>query len=151
MQGVNNRLSGAESYEEMISIIELFLQKIKSQSSRELIAADDVLNNLVSSGDILSVDKLSKKCYLSPRHLERKLNERIGICPKTFLRLSRFNRSLNMRLANPGMTWMSVAIESGYNDYQHLSKEYKTYTNNTPNLFLSEEYQSPGRILGLTR
>lgn len=147
---VNSRLSSTESYADMISIIELFLKSLAVKSVRPMIAADNALHDLINSERILTVDKLSKNAYLCPRQLERKLSERIGVCPKTFLKLSRFNHSLMMRLAKPQLNWLSIAIESGYNDYQHLVKEYKTYTYNTPTLFLSEEFRSPGRMLGLS-
>lgn len=151
LAGLNSRLSGASSYEEMIMIIEEYLKALAVKSSRPLIAADYILDGLINSGEMLSVDQLSKKAYLSPRQLERKVMERIGVCPKTFLKLSRFHKSLLIRLAHPERSWFSIAIESGYNDYQHLVKEYKTYTANTPSLFISEEFRSPGRILGLTK
>jgi AraC-like DNA-binding protein len=151
LTNVNSRLSGASTYEEMIMIIEEYLKTLAVKSYRPLIAADSILDELVNSGEILNVDQLSKNAYLSPRQLERKVLERVGVCPKTFLKLSRFHKSLLMRLAHPERSWFSVAIESGYSDYQHLVKEYKTYTLTTPNLFLSEEFRSPGRVLGLTK
>lgn len=151
LQVINSRLSGASSYEEMIMIIEEFLKTLVAKSSRPLIASDCVLDELINSGEILSVDQLSKKAYLSPRQLERKVLERIGVCPKTFLKLSRFNKSLLMRLAHPERNWFSIAIECGYSDYQHLVREYKTYAVTTPNLFMSEEFRSPGRVLGLNK
>ena len=151
LAAINSRLSGASTYDEMILIIEAYLKTLAAKSQRPLIAADHILDGLVNAGEILSVDQLSKKAYLSPRQLERKVMERIGVCPKTFLKLSRFHKSLLMRYAHPERNWFSIAIESGYSDYQHLVKEYKTYTINTPNLFLSEELRSPGRVLGLTK
>ena len=151
LAGINARLSGASTYDEMLMIIEEYLKALVVKSSRPVIAADHILDGLVNSGEILSVDQLSKKAYLSPRQLERKVMERIGVCPKTFLKLSRFHKSLLMRYAHPERNWFSIAIESGYSDYQHLVKEYKTYTVTTPNLFITEEFRSPGRILGLTK
>lgn len=151
LQAINSRLSAASSYEEMIMIIEEFLKALVTKSSRPLIASDCILDEMVHSGEILSVDQLSRKAYLSPRQLERKVLERIGVCPKTFLKLSRFNKSLLIRLAHPERNWFSIAIESGYSDYQHLVREYKTYAGATPNLFISEEFRSPGRVLGLNK
>ncbi len=150
ISAVNSRLSGTGSYAEMISIIELFLKGLAVKLARPLIAADIALHGLMNSEQMPTVDQLSKNAYLCARQLERKVSERIGVCPKTFLKLSRFNRSLVMRLAKPQLNWLSIAVESGYNDYQHLVKEYKTYTCNTPNLFLTEEFRSPGRMLGLS-
>lgn len=151
LANVNSRLSGAVTYNEMIVIIEEYLKVLAARSSRPYIAADHILDELVNSGEILNVDQLSKKTYLTPRQLERKVMERIGVCPKTFIKISRFHKSLLMRLAHPERSWLRIAIECGYCDYQHLVKDYKAYTINTPNLFISEEFRSPGRVLGLNK
>lgn len=148
---VNSSLSGAASYEEMIMIIEDYLKVLAAKSSRPLIASDCILDELINSGEILTVDQLSKKSYLSNRQLERKVMERLGVCPKTILKLSQFHHSLLMRLAHPERSWFNIAIENGYSDYQHLVKHYKSYTGTTPNIFLSEEFRSPGRVLGLNK
>jgi AraC-like DNA-binding protein len=151
LTNINSRLSGAVTYNEMIAIIEEYLKALTAKASQPLIPADLILDMLVNSGEILSVDQLSKKACLTPRQLERKVMERMGVCPKTFLKLARFHKSLLMRLAHPERSWLSIAIESGYYDYQHLVKDYKAYAVNTPNLFISEEFRSPGRVLGLTK
>ena len=98
-----------------------------------------------------SLDSLSKKAYLSARQLERKFDERIGVSPKTFLRITRFNQSYWMRLKQPKLDWLSIAVSCGYSDYQHLAKEYKAFANTTPNMFFEEETNAPGRALGLTK
>ena len=56
-----------------------------------------------------------------------------------------------LRLKNPALDWLSIAIACGYNDYQHLVKDYKEFANTTPNLFFNEERQAPGRVLGLSK
>ncbi len=150
LAAVNSRLSGAATYQEMIDIIETYLNELALRSARPVIAVDHALGDLVNLEDIPTVDKLSRNAYMGSRQLERRLNERIGVCPKTFLKLSRFHRSLVLRLASPQLNWTAIALECGYTDYQHLAKDYKTYTLNTPNLFLQEEFSSPGRVLGLS-
>lgn len=147
---VNEKLCNADTYIEMISIIESFFLELVKNAKREFLPIDHQLNVVVKNIDNFSVDVLAKNAYLSPRQLERKFEERIGVNPKTFLRIARFNQSYWMRLKNPKLDWMSIAIACGYNDYQHLAKDYKEFANATPNYFFSEEMKAPGKILGLT-
>lgn len=62
----------------------------------------------------------------------------------------RFNRAFNLKNKYPHKDWLSIAIECGYYDYQHLVKDYKEFTGLNPNEFHLLESQSPERILGLT-
>src|SRR6476661_3799452 len=144
---VNDRLSSTDCYSEMIQIVEEFVSQLVLHSKKELLAVDRMLMLTVKEHDH-TIDWLAQKAYLSPRQLERKLNERIGVSPKTFLRISRFNRSYWLHLKNPKLNWFQIAMACGYTDYQHLVKEYKEFANANPNHFFAEESHAPGRILG---
>jgi hypothetical protein len=58
-------------------------------------------------------------------------NNRIGIPPKQFLHIIRFDRSFRMKNRFPDKDWFSIAIDCGYQDYQHLAKDYKAFTGYT--------------------
>jgi len=148
---VNARLNSTDSYTAMITIIESFFLKLVSKVKKEIQAVDMALNLVVKDGSSYRLDWLTKVAFLSPRQLERKFNESVGVCPKTFLRISRFNQSYWMRLKNPGMDLFSIAIACGYNDYQHMVKDYKDFANTTPNLLFNDESNAPERLLGLNK
>ena len=112
---VNDRLSSEESYSGMIQIVETFFTESIQQSKKGLLAVDRLLN-LAMQEPCHSIDWLARKAYLSPRQLERKFGERIGISPKTFLRISRFNQSYWLHLKKPKLTWFDVAMTCGYTD-----------------------------------
>lgn len=147
---VNERLSSACSYSEMIQIIECLFTELVQRSKRELHPIDKLLT-LVTRDPDHSVDWLACNACLSSRQLERKFDERIGVRPKTFLRISRFNQSYWLHLTNPKLNWYQIAMICGYTDYQHLVKEYQEFANAIPIKFFAEESQAPGRILGLTK
>lgn len=151
LRAVNERLGSAGSYAEMIALLETFFLALVRKEKTERHHIDQALSRLVHCPTGYSVDGLAKQAYLSPRQLERKLDERIGVGPKTFLRICRFNQSYWMRLRNPKLDWLSIAVACGYNDYQHLVKDYKDFANTTPNILFSEEGKAPGKVLGLTR
>ena len=51
--------------------------------------------------------------------------------------------------AQPTKDWLSVALDSGYYDYQHLVRDFKEFTSLTPNAFLLADGQSPERAFGV--
>lgn len=147
---VNDRLSGAQSYHEMIEIIEFFFTELTLKSKKEILALDHMLTFVTQEPDY-SIDRLARNSYLSLRQLERKFAERIGINPKTFLRIARFNQSYWLHLRKPGLSWFDIAMTCGYTDYHHLVRDYKEFAGTTPNNFFAAESKAPGRILGLTK
>jgi len=149
LREVNDRLSGMDDYVKMINEIEQYCLSLVRSKATEQIALDLVLRDLHQ--DIpLNVDDLSKRSFLSCRQLERKFNERVGISPRSFIKLSRFHKSYKMRLSYQNLNWFSIAVHSGFSDYQHMAKVYKEYALAGPNQYLDEEKSAPGRILGLT-
>lgn len=148
---VDERLGSAASYDEMIALIERFFLHLVRKEKKNGLPVDQALRGVIHDAADYSVDRLAQKAFLSPRQLERKFDERIGVSPKTFLRICRFNQSYWMHLKHPDRDWLRIAVACGYNDYQHLVKDYKDFANATPNHFFSEERQAPGRVLGLTR
>lgn len=147
---VNSRLSSCESYKDMVQIVEIFFTALVNRSKKEFLPVD-LLFTMVTEDPDQSVDRLAQHAYLSPRQLERKFDERVGINPKTFLRICRFNNTYWMHLKNPKLSWFDIAMNCGYTDYQHLVKEYKTFAGGNPPNFFAEESMAPGRILGLTK
>lgn len=148
---VNSRLTSTDSYPEMIAIIELFFYTLAIKNKKEAQPVDNIFDLLVKNDSNYKLDWLAKNAYLSPRQLERKFYERIGVCPKTFLRISRFSQSYWLRLKKPDLDWFSIAISCGYNDYQHMVRDYKEFASTTPNLLFNDENKAPERVLGLNK
>ncbi|RPD46506.1 helix-turn-helix domain-containing protein [Paracnuella aquatica] len=150
IKGLNDRLSGTDAYPEIVQLVEQFFTELVQSSTPELLPVDRLLISLKDDPDH-SIDWLARHACLSPRQLERKLNERIGIAPKTYLRISRFAQSYWLHLKKPSLSWYHIAMTCGYTDYQHLVKDYKAFAHANPIDFFKEERNAPGRILGLTK
>lgn len=148
---VNERLNSCNDYTEMISIIEAYLLKMAKNINIESRPSDEVLMLLANKPQKYSLDWLAREACLSPRQLERKFYQYLGVCPKTFARIVRFDQSYNMRLKFPKDDWLSIAVACGYHDYQHMVRDYKEFANTTPNLLFDEEHKAPERMLGLNK
>lgn len=102
-----------------------------------------------SSGGQVSVEALAKEAHVSNRTLERIFKENVGIRPKEFLRIARFQEVLKRlrQAANkevPAMgdrrgmpavseeSLLRVAYELGYYDHAHLTNEFKKYAGILP-------------------
>jgi AraC-like DNA-binding protein len=68
--------------------------------------------------------------------LERNFKKNIGISPKEFVNILRFQFALEKIKDNQlGKSLQDIAFESGYYDHAHLSNEIKRYTGLSPSQF----------------
>ncbi|MBK6977814.1 MAG: AraC family transcriptional regulator [Cytophagaceae bacterium] len=58
-------------------------------------------------------------------------------------------RAFRLKNAFPDKDWLSIALECGYYDYQHLVKDYKEFTGMSPAAFYFQDTQSPERAFGI--
>jgi AraC-like DNA-binding protein len=144
------QLQCAKSYDEMLTIIESFSLKLIKHSKRDKHALDHVTRKLLLTGGNISLDSQSDEACLCTKQFTRKFYERVGVNPKTYARIIRFNRAYNIKNAYPENDWLDIAVECGYYDHQHLIKDYKQFTGKTPDKFHRMESEAPERVLGLT-
>lgn len=82
----------------------------------------------------ISVQELALVMHLSVRELERSFLREMGITPKRFSRVARFQAALDMRVAAPQRSWLDIAIDSGYHDQMHLVHEFQALSGMSPSL-----------------
>lgn len=85
----------------------------------------------------LPIHSLTEDICLCQRHFERKFKHYTGYTPKEYSRIIKFRNAVDLLRAAPSNHLLSVAIEAGYYDTAHLSKEVKALSGSTPNSFLS--------------
>jgi AraC-like DNA-binding protein len=84
---------------------------------------------------VVRVEKLSEASGLSRQYLTRKFRRLVGVTPKQFCRLARFDALLQATYQNPQVNWAAVALDCGYYDQAHLIAEFKEFTGLTPSQF----------------
>ncbi|WP_435356430.1 helix-turn-helix domain-containing protein [Emticicia sp. SJ17W-69] len=146
---VNQRLNSTANFGEMKHIIEGFLLDLASKSKYESRPIDKVGMVMLDGKNNFSLDWLAKESCLSNKQFERNFNERIGINPKYFARIIRFDKAFRLKNAFPNKDWLSIALECGYYDYQHLVRDYKEFTGMTPANFYSQDIKAPERKFGI--
>jgi AraC-like DNA-binding protein len=81
---------------------------------------------------------LAHELGLSLRQLERRFHETVGLPPKLFCRIQRFNNVFRV-LGHDSWNWVETAIDCGYYDQSHLIRDCKNLSGNTPAILLAED------------
>lgn len=147
---VNDKLNDAKGFTDMISVVESFLLKQVNRGVRDFHRLDEVSNIILQSTDHISIEWLAKESCLSLRQYERKFKERMGISPRYFNKVVRFENAFRLKNKYPYLDWLSIAIHCGYHDYQHLVKDYKAFTNQSPTGFHLLDNAAPERKFGVS-
>jgi AraC-like DNA-binding protein len=92
---------------------------------------------------------------LSERQFERRFKGQIGLKPKLFCRILRFQRVFYE--IESGGNWVQAALACGYYDQPHLVRDMRQFSGETPSAllkgdelarhFLSDFSKTPGRVL----
>ncbi|MCW7493587.1 helix-turn-helix domain-containing protein [Leptospira sp. 2 VSF19] len=78
------------------------------------------------------IGKLSKKHGLSERTLQRRFQNYVGLTPKQFSTIIRFQFSLNEINTENNSRLTDVAYVSGYSDQSHFIRQFKWFTKKKP-------------------
>lgn len=148
VSAVNEQLFHAVSYREMIVILETFLARVIKASKKAGHAVDLSGSMMLRQEEQFGLDSFLKQACLCHRQFDRMFGERMGISPKQFLRIVRFDKAYRMKNRLPHLNWLSIAIRTGYHDYQHLAKDYREFTGYTPQQFFALDNQAPERVFG---
>ncbi|MGI8635858.1 MAG: helix-turn-helix domain-containing protein [Segetibacter sp.] len=149
IRDVNERLANANCYETMFTIIEKFLiEKIKKVKDN-LHPVDKIGEFILDNPVSFNLDFVAGEACLSHRQFERRFVQQVGITPRFYQRMGRFRTALELKIRYRNVSWTDIAWQMGYADYQHLVKDCKQFSGNTPNQLIEEENNSPSQILGI--
>ncbi|MBD2724009.1 helix-turn-helix domain-containing protein [Hymenobacter armeniacus] len=138
---VESRLAETTDYAAMLAVLESYLLgmlgRLRPRAERPL---DRLLPALLPTGrTTASLEHLAAEACLSPRQFERGFVERVGMSPKLYARIVRFDRAFRLKERRPELDWLAVAVRAGYYDYRHLVRDFKAFAGVTPPQLLAAE------------
>ncbi|MCO6357080.1 helix-turn-helix domain-containing protein [Roseivirga pacifica] len=88
----------------------------------------------------LSVSELAYWMGYSERHISNIFQEHVGLSPKRFIQLTRFNQSLKLIDDLESFPKLSdIAYEMGYHDHAHFIRDFKQFCGKTPREIRAEK------------
>lgn len=84
---------------------------------------------------LISLAEVASKSCLSPRQFERRFKAATGISAKMFSKIIKFKHTALYLESNSDLSLFLVAVDCGYYDLSHLTKDFKTFTGTPPSNF----------------
>lgn len=130
-------LGGTKNFGERVRITDRFLLRhsLKAQRFDRISAAAAQI--LCAAGNA-RVAALASDAGLSMRQFERCFMQQVGVHPKLYARIVRFEAALDRKARSSTKSWTDVAHEFGYYDQMHMVHDFESFSGGTPTKILNE-------------
>lgn len=112
------------------SIESWLLSKLSRPSTPNMLRLESTLSLMMSNPSV-SIETLAENACLSQKQFGRIFNHYVGMMPKEYARIVRFQKSL-WQLQNGSRDYCDIAYSCGYSDQSHFIREFKEYGGCTP-------------------
>ena len=76
----------------------------------------------------------------SQKHLIDQFKKFVGLTPKAYQRVLRFNEVFSQMQASRSLSWADIADRCGYSDQSHFIREFKTFSGFNPEEFIRQGF-----------
>jgi len=90
------------------------------------------------AGGRVDIATLADKVGLSARHFARRFIGQLGVRPKLFARVVRFQAALEAKAIHSGKSWSEIALDFGYYDQMHMVHDFNRLAGGTPTEMLAQ-------------
>jgi AraC-like DNA-binding protein len=97
---------------------------------------DFAVKSIVANPAGVTIKNIAHKTGYSPKHLIKIFNDNVGINPKSFLRVIRFQKAINEIEMHGNINWAALANDCGYYDQAHFISNFKEFSGFTPHSYI---------------
>jgi AraC-like DNA-binding protein len=91
----------------------------------------------------LTVQRLADAAGVSRQHLTRVFRDCLGVAPKLYCRLARFQSGLAYAGCGKNFDWAQVGVELGYADQSHMIADFREFSSLTPKELAMQQWFHP--------
>ncbi len=98
---------------------------------RPLTSTMSTVHRLRPSPEPVRIKHVARDSAMSVRSYERQFAGEMGMSPKSFARLARFARAIDLKRSGEG-SWLNISHDLGYFDQMHMSKDFQIFGGDAP-------------------
>jgi AraC-like DNA-binding protein len=143
---VQQRLGDCEDAGKQFAVLCDFARSRLARSRVKLRAdAQIAVDMLTRTQGTERIETICRSMSISRKHLNDLFDAHIGLTPKTYARIFRFRRVVDLVQRGQGLDWTGIAMSCGYYDQAHFNHEFREFSGMSPG-----EYAAAGSHDGLT-
>jgi AraC-like DNA-binding protein len=125
------RLGEASSFEDRVHVADSFLTAIRP-ATESVSAIVHSARAMIRNRGSVRVGDIVHRTGLGLRQFERRFAQEIGVSPKLYARIIRFEAALQRRAVSPSMPWTDIAHDLGYHDQMHMVHDFTRLSGDSP-------------------
>ncbi|WP_068505287.1 helix-turn-helix domain-containing protein [Paenibacillus kribbensis] len=130
---MGERILEAQDFNERVRIMDEYLsQLLLRQRTSDCDLMKSLLHRIFVSGGSVGIKELADREAISERQINRKFGQWIGISPKKFSEVVRFQSVLHTIQSGGSMDWTELALKHGFFDQAHLSRDFRRFYGDSP-------------------
>jgi AraC-like DNA-binding protein len=131
---LSEQLICTPSFDGQFDILSSYLwQQIQVNNANTDETTHYALGQIIQANGNIELKELLKEINMTERTFERKFNHHVGISPKLFARICRFQTSLQQLKSSNYNKLSDIAFDNGYADQSHFIRAFKEFAGYSPN------------------
>ncbi len=100
---------------------------------------DYAVQQILMAPNLTTIEKIVNKVGYSQKHLIKLFKDNVGLTPKSFLKITRFQKAVIEIEFQKKVSWTGIALESGYYDQAHFINDFKNFSGFTPTQYIQSK------------
>jgi AraC-like DNA-binding protein len=109
-------------------LIERFASRILRRSTPQIPQVHFALQHFDRVPALSTVRAMALNTGWSERRFSQVFREEVGLTPKTWCRVQRFQRAVNQLHAGIDVPWADLALDCGFYDQSHFANEFRAFS-----------------------
>lgn len=129
---LRERLLATKDIDQRFRIVEDFLiREFQSQMAINPCVAY-AIGKMTERPDAISIARMNAKIGYSQKHFTEMFRRQVGVTPKSYLKIMRFQKAVRTIDASDNIDWGQVSLECGFYDQSHFINDFKHFAGFTP-------------------
>lgn len=133
---LRERLREIKDLVKRFEAVETFLLKNFHSSLHLNPCVDYALAEIIRQPDHINLRRMSEKIGYSQKHFIGMFKRQVGITPKAYLRIIRFQKAINEIEHSKAVDWTGISLDCGFFDQAHFINDFKSFSGFTPEEYL---------------
>ena len=137
---LEEKMGEATTFYQRVNIVEVYLWNLLKNNFTdfEFRRINHIVELITQTYGTVDINQMASEACLSRKQLERIFTGQIGISPKQYLKIIRFQNAIFQKQQNNNLSMTELSYESGYFDQSHFINDFKTLSGLTPGHFFAE-------------
>ncbi len=125
------RLGEVSAFHDRVNVANGFLSAIRP-ATEPVSGIVRTARAMIRNSGSVRISEIAHQTGLGLRQFERRFNQEIGVSPRLYARIIRFEAALQRRAVLPTTPWTDIAHDLGYHDQMHMVHDFTRLAGDSP-------------------